>query len=339
MGRKSWKHGVLLWLRGDDRNRTGAASRSCLYSLAPIISLLFAGLSPIPFPEVTPVSAGGLVWVSTDHSYRCHWANGQISCGVLAASPEPGVWWRRSYAGVYAVEKLAGRIVAFVHGENKNTISRGVERVNTITRDRSCFSGGSPYRDCAKDYFGAVSMMVDGKDQGPIVWPAAGYDGSHGVRHPTSIVFGGFVYVFYLDTSRGICVARARPGALRFSTWTGKGWARSLPKGFNRWRPRFDARGPDARAIMGRTFFFAVERDGAGFVGLGFGDPTDRSFGTTVWRSKDLLHWSKGRTLWLAYGADVASAFDATAVRYPRPVLGDLALATSGDGKLSWLRF
>lgn len=87
-------------------------------------------------------------------------------------------------------------------------------------------------------------------DKGPIIWPSAGYTDSngrktsHGVRHPSSMVDGNYLYVYYMDTSnspdvnqgiikvaRSPLSAKGMPGS--FKSWQADGkhgrWVKSLP--------------------------------------------------------------------------------------------------------------
>ncbi|MGI8903008.1 MAG: hypothetical protein ACR2IP_04990 [Solirubrobacteraceae bacterium] len=321
-----------------------------------LVPIFYQGTSLAPFPEVTPAIVGHTAFVSTVRSYACAWPSDgkQIACsGDPVTAPDPLVLWRRSYAGVYAAERVDGHLLTFIHGENKNELVAGVAHVNTVNGDRSCYSGVTPvgYRDCWPDYYGFVSAARDGHDQGPIVWPAHGYltrDGHHasqGVRHPSSFTAGGYVYVFYLDSSLGggsIVEARSPAGALAdprtFQTLTAHGWRRSLPADGLDLR----ASGPPARPILraGRTsFYFAVTKAPTGYIGLEYGALTPSAVGTTIWISPDLQHWHRppGPPLWTSVGTDLASAYDASTVRYPRPFSSHAALSATGAGQVRWM--
>lgn len=310
------------------------------------VPIRYSGPPPGPWPEVTPCTAGARVWVSTDRSYIGRWQHGTIVCEREVCAPEPEVPWRRSYAGVHSAVEIGGMTFAFVHGENKNEIVAGTEHVNTITADRSCFSGVQPdgsYRDCWADYFAFASMNRDGVDEGPVVWPKGGYlDAtgrvvSHGCRHPYSaIVSGGQVYLFYLDMTVGICVARAPAGSVRpgmFQTWCGAslGWHPSLPPG--PFRARLSKPGPPAVPILGSraSFTFAAVKLADGFLALEHGATSTTTVAVRAWTSRDIVHWKpRPGLLWPTVGNDVASAWDACTVRGPRPVDDGLALATDG---------
>lgn len=120
------------------------------------------------------------------------------------------------------------------------------------------------YSNCHEAYNGFISSAISrikadlpippitrSSDRGPIIWPSSGYVGrdgkkvSWGVRHPSTMVDGKHLYIYYLDTSDSpdvnqgvIKVARspisARGRAGSFKTW------RPLEKGVNargKWVP------------------------------------------------------------------------------------------------------
>jgi hypothetical protein len=317
--------------------------------LVPIVGAL--GLSPQPWAEVSPVIVGNQTYLSTDYSYSATWAGDQIDVGRLVSQPEASVPWLRSYAGVFGGEDVAGHQVLFVHGENKNQIVGARPQVNTITGDRTCFSRtvDGVYEDCWRDYFAFASMMLDGRNLGPIVWPRDGYlkagrePASHGVRHPTSIRSGRWIYLFYDDTSfrNRIVVARARGEGLgrpgTWSTWTGRGWAPSLPAGS--FAHKLRARGPAGCPVLpGINYFFSVMRQDGEYVGLAQGSPTATTVATVEYVSRDLVHWrAVSRPLFESRGADAAGAWAANAVQYPRPVLPGIAIASTGAGSVEVL--
>lgn len=136
---------------------------------------------------------------------------GSFATGPVASEP-----WRRSYSGIYSahylVDPLQGPIdIGFCHDENKN-ICGGPE--NTI----------DPYAgtDCSRPYKGYFAMVSAvwtpsnssdnwgqkgyNNDLGPILWPSSGFvapDGvsqaSQGLLQPSSIISGGYIYVFIVD--------------------------------------------------------------------------------------------------------------------------------------------
>jgi hypothetical protein len=147
------------------------------------------------------------------------------------------------------------------------------------------------------------------------------------VRHPSSIVADGFIYVFYLDTGdsrtnqaglptqgagAGIAVARA-PAVLSgssqsFETYAGDGhWESSLPRGFaSADAPAFFSRpGPTAAQILGSqrgSYYFAVARTGEAHPAyIGVEDYSEASSPScaagefahkeALWESDDLVSW------------------------------------------------
>jgi len=137
--------------------------------------------------------------------------------------------WARNYYGAFTAHPLrpddpASPVLLFTHGENKNEDVGGIRYANTINTDATDYSGydaDGTYVDAWDSYnafVGSVllqnprSVFTDGPgvtDNGPVVWPSAGYldasgaKTSEGVRHPSTIVYNGFVYLFYLDESYG----------------------------------------------------------------------------------------------------------------------------------------
>lgn len=167
--------------------------------------------------------------------------------------------WKRTYHAVYSAAYFqhpqAGAVsLGFLHGENKNYVAGDIKNPkskrypNTIQKnvpinpaDPSSYSGGSTYGEGWKAYNGIISAAWVANNQssnwgqqffknelGPIVWPATGYitrsgiKCTSGLRHPSSIVYNNYVYVFYVEggaygsnipdeegCSEGIKVARA----------------------------------------------------------------------------------------------------------------------------------
>jgi hypothetical protein len=207
---------------------------------------------------------------------------------------DPAAVWRRNYYGVFSAHRMehpgSGEpgVLTIQHGENKNEAFPYYERryANTVLpgveygeRDYSGFLDGE-YQDYWPGYFGFIgaawaplrpgggNALMAG-DLGPILWPQGGYldeageKASSGLRHPSSIVHDGFIYVFYLEApaaggeaKHGIKLARGpvssggRPGSFR--TWhDGAFEAASLPEGFRKERaPDFlDVPGPPASNV------------------------------------------------------------------------------------------
>lgn len=197
-----------------------------------------------------------------------------ISSGQASVSRDD---WRRSYYGVFSAFKLPrpfqeNKFVALLHGENKNEqIAHNyyANTVNTWIRPNQCASGykNGQYEECWKAYNAFVGMKFFnggdagvGLDIGPVLWPSAGYTRSgtklsSGVRHPSAILWKGFIYIYYLDTSRdqeagrhgGLTVARMPvpgdndvnvPAALAWYNEQFSNENPSLPRGFDRTRIR-----------------------------------------------------------------------------------------------------
>jgi len=142
--------------------------------------------------------------------------------------------WGRNYHAIYSAAHIQhptmGSVsLGFLHGENKNLVQGdankpGAKRYpNTIQqnvpidpKDHDTYSGGSPYQEGWKAYNGIVSaawvpnnastnwgQQFFSNEMGPIVWPSTGYVTKSGIkctsglRHPSSIVYNNYVYVFF----------------------------------------------------------------------------------------------------------------------------------------------
>jgi len=298
-----------------------------------------------------------------------------------AALIPPGTAYKRDYEGVFAAQLIGGTLVAIDHGENKNEIRpelidgrvTQVRYHNTVQpRDTSCWSGliGGVYRDCNRDYYAFIADSTASarpataawRDHGPILWPRDGYlrsggaKASWGVRHPYSIVAGGYLYVFYLDTGSarrdpsglptqgvgaGIAVARSpakdlgRPGT--FETWDGRrGWLPALPRGFTAGDERhyFDRPGGPSVALLsaGRgSYYFAVARiehpSRWRYLALEHYSVANsrscRGRGTSLqdalWESNDLIHWHHPTPIpqLTSCGADQPTAYANSRLRFP----------------------
>lgn len=193
-------------------------------------------------------------------------------------------YWKRNYDGIFSAHLLHNNnvgqdcIVAIRHGENKNEMfDGGLKYDNTILPPQQYlypdqYSGYNPatgqYQDNWDTYFSFVNLSYcpvndnDGKnltnyDIGPILWPQNGYvdqndqQASLGLRHPSSIVHDGHLYIFYLDTSfyyGNLRLARCpldqvwTPGS--FTNYNaGSFSSASLPAGFDK----------DSRAFLSQT--------------------------------------------------------------------------------------
>jgi hypothetical protein len=189
-------------------------------------------------------------------------------------------YWRLTYYGIFSAHQIAhpetGKpcLVGYTHGENKNEripawgdrperlYRNSVLPAREYTRDQYSGYVGGVYRDYWPAYFAFLGLVhcpldeqggtkMDARDVGPVSWPADGYidkagkPRSKGLRHPSSIIHNGHVYVYYLDTSMssepgrgfGIKVARATIAEIldprAYRTWfDGEFNEPALPEGF-----------------------------------------------------------------------------------------------------------
>jgi len=219
---------------------------------------------------------------------------------ILAAGttdlPDPATLdapeWRRNYYGAFSAHALDpstpdSPLLLFAHGENKNENLGGILYQNTINPGATDYSGydaTGEYVDAWDAYNAFIGSVIlnnptrlatDGpavQDNGPVVWPSAGYldaagtKTSEGVRHPSSLIYDGNVYLFYLDTSYagdpertpGIKVARAplagagAPGSFH-AFWNGDFTEPALPDGYSAAdnHASLATPGPRATSILG----------------------------------------------------------------------------------------
>ena len=178
-------------------------------------------------------------------------------------------YWARNYYGVFDTYQDGRNMFFLTHCENKNDMAYGKAWDNSVMPQGTVFgeedySGdfGGGWRDYWAAYFGFVSLAVipdqeqetlptdavREHDLGPVIWPAMPYLNdadtkvSDGVRHPSLLVDGEYMYIFYLDgspgASGGICVARAEmgedglPGAF-LKYYNGDFTEPALPEGFS----------------------------------------------------------------------------------------------------------
>lgn len=254
--------------------------------------------------------------------------------------------WKRNYYGGYSnhVVNLGGTdyILSFNHGENKNELTNGLCYQNTINTGilcSSCASGdvNGNYVDCWEGYNAFVGMSSvpytaatswgrsSMNDLGPIVWPENGYLNSasekmsQGVRHPSSIINNGYVYVYYLDMSNGgIKVARASLSsgnagimANNFYNYYGGGFSqKSLPDGFSKekinnflrtpGKPSTYLFGPSDYAIR---FSVAKVKGTNYFIGVEEYFTSAANYDTIALRvSSDLVKWSEPYVIPVATG-------------------------------------
>lgn len=142
--------------------------------------------------------------------------------------------WKRNYHGIYSAHYIAhptngGVSLGFTHSENKNEVSgscaSGTKLQNTIQlnvpidcNNHDTYSGGSPYQDGWLAYNGILNAVWTLNNQstnwgqqlfenelGPIAWPVTGYitptgiKATSGLRHPSSIISGDYIYIYYVD--------------------------------------------------------------------------------------------------------------------------------------------
>ncbi|RYY12785.1 MAG: hypothetical protein EOO04_33020 [Chitinophagaceae bacterium] len=144
--------------------------------------------------------------------------------------------WKRNYHAIYSAEYIKHPVqgpvsLGFLHGENKNQVEgksgNGYSNLyqNTIqpnvtinTANHETYSGGTPFIEGWTAYNAMISAAWIGNNAGtnwgqqmfinelgPIAWPSTGYiteDGvkcTSGLKHPSSIVHDGYVYVFFSD--------------------------------------------------------------------------------------------------------------------------------------------
>jgi hypothetical protein len=266
--------------------------------------------------------------------------------------------WKRNYYGVYSAASfnhpVQGNVsLGFLHGENKNAVADdGTHYQNTIQQntpinlsDPLSWSGGNPFHEGWEAYNGIISaawipntQQTDWGQQmfknelGPIAWPSTGYITKSGVkctaglRHPSSIISGNYVYVFYLDAGpygnnipyeegrrEGIKLIRAPLSAALDpkgyqayyrDTAGNDTWAPSLPDGFGKDNMlNFVAvQGPKTTDMMDDStglyeeirFSVAKVQNSDYFIGVEqYIDLVDSSkFKVALRYSPDLMHWT-----------------------------------------------
>jgi len=216
---------------------------------------------------------------------------------------------------------------------------------------------------------------------GPVVWPSAGYFDlsrgaagklSSGLRHPSSIIANGYIYIYYFDTSKGVIgglsvlgtkVARAAispkgiPGS--FLAWDGHAFAvPALPAGFdkNNLAASIARPGPQVASLFAaeaaqrqgyslqsthfsvaydprRHLYIGVEQ----FIDYGDGNGNGASHRIALRFSSDLVHWS-ARTLLGFNGSQMSYAeFANAAFTSNNEVdLGNLFLVGTDSGRVMY---
>lgn len=287
-------------------------------------------------------------FLTTAYSYFC--ATPDSLAGSVTLYPEycakisepvASMPWLRNYNGILSSHVLNPStdpvILAAVHGENKNERIGTTRIQNTVATNFAanpkfdanvCASGindAGVYEDCWDAYFGFISLAhqvftpatqyarVPFINDGPIVWPSAGYlnsDGTQasvGVRHPTFFAADGYLYVFYLDMSPaswGIKVARAplsgQPSAGSFNVYNRDSFnLPALPKGFSNSSIAsfYAAKGGPSSCIIGcvgNTVRFSVAAITGTHYYLGVLEyaAADGKTAVALSASSDLVHWS-----------------------------------------------
>jgi hypothetical protein len=274
--------------------------------------------------------------------------------------------WKRNYHAIYSAAYInhpsVGPVsLGFLHGENKNQVTGKSYSAfsqtyqNTIQQDvtinplnHNTYSGGEPFVEGWLAYNAIISaawvpnnistnwgQQFFRNELGPIAWPSTAYITENGVKstsglkHPSSIVDGDYVYVFFADggpygsnvpseTGRleGIKVVRAPlSGALDPTAYTvyykdsagTESWLPSLPEGFTK-ETMLDfvaVKGPRSTDIMDDVhgmsqhirFSVAKVRDKNYFIGVEeYIDIADaHKFKIALRFSNDLTSWTDRR--------------------------------------------
>jgi hypothetical protein len=291
--------------------------------------------------------------------------------------------WKRNYHAIYSanyfVHPAEGPVsIGFLHGENKNQVvgdinsSRSPRYQNTIQQnvrinpaDHNTYSGGVPFIEGWNAYNAIISAawIPNNKgtnwgqdffrnELGPIVWPSTGYITRNGIKctsglkHPSSIIHNGYIYVFFADGGvfganipaeegrrEGVKVVRVKtenalnPAAYEVYYKSPDGldsWLPSLPDGFTK-ENMLDyvaVKGPkstdlmdDKRGISQEVRFSVakvINTDYFAGVEQYIDIADNRKFKVAIRLSKDLIHWSD-RVLQVAE----ANSWENTEMNYP----------------------
>lgn len=275
--------------------------------------------------------------------------------------------WRRDYYGIYSAQYLSAAqggpvTLGFLHAENKDVcIDRRDCHGDVNNGKDTCFNGDLWPRYNAMVCAGWVAndqqtnwgQHYFSNDMGPIAWPSTGYLQANGIKAscgigiPSSIVYNGYVYVFFMDHGpygglnpddeegrrAGIKVVRApvsdalNPNAYQAyyrDTAGNDTWNPSLPAGFTKesMLSFLRVKGPMTTDLMGEQpwtsaplrFSVAAVRNANYFIGVeSYIDLVDGGRYKTALRcSSDLLHWSP-RMLVISNAAD----FTSSTMNYP----------------------
>lgn len=276
---------------------------------------------------------------------------------------KPGYDWKRTYHAIYSAALINhtkyGKVsLGFLHGENKNFVEGNAQNPasrkyrNTIQKnvpivpdDHSTYSGGSPYLEGWLAYNSIISAawvpnneetnrgrQFFSNELGPIVWPSTAYVTEQGVKatcglsHPSSIVHGDYVYVYYVESGayssdvpndegrhEGIKVARAplndaldpQSYQVYYKAPNGaESWNRSLPAGFTKEKmldfvavqgaKSYDIMDDDQNVWQEIRFSAAKVENTDYFIGVEeFIDHADNNLWKIAIRfSADLVHWT-----------------------------------------------
>ena len=275
--------------------------------------------------------------------------------------------WRRDYYGIYSAQYLSpaqgGPVtLGFLHAENKDVCISQRDCHGDVNEGKdTCFDGDLWPRYnamvCASwvtnDQQTNWGQRFFSNDMGPIAWPSTGYvlpngiKASCGIGIPSSIVYNGYVYVFFMDhgpygglnpsdedgRGGGVKVVRApvsdalNPNAYEAyyrDTAGNDTWSPSLPAGFTK-ETMLDflrVKGPRTTDLMGEApwssaplrFSVAAVRNSNYFIGVeSYIDLADGGRYKTALRcSSDLLHWTS-RMLVISDAAD----FRSSTMNYP----------------------
>ena len=258
---------------------------------------------------------------------------------------DPDTVWRRNYYGIYTAHYLSSGFggqsgyLAFLHGENKNERIDAYNRYydNTVLPTQSYiipdeysgYTNNGSYQEYWPAYFAFIFVAWSPSDEnggnnfsaydlGPVLWPSSGYvteDGTkagNGLRAPSTILYNGYIYIFYNDQG-GIKVSRApvsgngAPGTF-MNYYKGAFSKPSLPEGFTKETVRdfLDVPGGKSAYIhsdltMRTTRFSVAKLEGTKyFVGVEerFHYENEQAIFQNYLRlSEDLVNWSDAVSL------------------------------------------
>jgi len=284
--------------------------------------------------------------------------------GCPLAGSDP---WRRDYYGIYSAQYIqpaaTGPVtLGFLHAENKDLCMGGGDCHGDFNPGKdTCFDGDlwPRYNALVCGSWIANDVQTDwgqhyfANDMGPIAWPSTGYlqvngiKASCGIGIPSSVVYNGYVYVFFMDHGPysglnpemeegrlgGIKVVRAPvDSALYPNAYTAyyrdsagnDTWNPSLPAGFTKETMLHfvSIKGPKTTDLMDESpsvsaplrFSVALVRNTNYFIGVeSYSDLQDGGRYKTALRwSSDLVHWTP-RMLVISD----ASGFDNSTMNYP----------------------